>query len=76
MPEPKLPAVVASHVTVPRELFEVFQKEWRVIPAWPPAPGYWPIDARILLEGGLLQKLVANPEFNKQFQIVIMPRTQ
>ncbi len=59
---------------VPKELKAVFEKEWRVIGPWPPAPGYWPIDPRILLEGGLLEKLAANPEFQKQFQIVIMPR--
>lgn len=63
------------HYTIPKELREVFLKDWRVIGSWPPAPGYWPIDARILLEGGLLEKLAANPVFNKQFQIVIMPKT-
>ena len=59
---------------IPPELREVFKKEWRVIGPWPPAPGYWPIDIRVLLEGGLLKKLGENPEFQKQFQIVIMPR--
>lgn len=60
--------------TIPKELLVLFRKEMRVIPGWPPAPGYWPIDPRILLEGGLLKKLVESPEFNKQYQIVIMPR--
>jgi len=60
--------------TIPKELAAQFMKEWRVIPAWPPAPGYWPIEARILLESGLLKRLVDDAEFNKQFQIVIMPR--
>jgi hypothetical protein len=68
------PATTVQHFTVPPELAEVFKKEWRVIAPWPPAPGYWPIDARILLDGGLLKRLVDNAEFQKQFQLVIMPR--
>jgi hypothetical protein len=63
------------HYTIPKELREIFMRDWRFIGPWPPAPGYWPIDIRILLEAGLLEKLAANPEFTKQYQIVIMPRT-
>ena len=59
---------------IPKELVEVFMKEMRVIAPWPPPSGYWPIDARILLESGLLEKLVVNPEFTENFQFVIMPR--
>ncbi len=59
---------------VPPELVKLFEKEYRVIGHWPPAPGYWPIDLRVLIEGGLGKRLVDNPEFDKQFQIVIMPR--
>jgi hypothetical protein len=66
--------VGVQQFTVPKELLEHFKKEMRVIPGWPPAPGYWPIDARILLESGLLKSLAANAEFNKQYQIVILPR--
>jgi hypothetical protein len=62
------------HYTVPKELYEAFRKEWRVIGPYPPAPGYWPIDIRVLLEGGLLDKLAKNPEFMDQYQIVIMPK--
>lgn len=63
------------HYTIPKELRVVFEKEWRVIGPWPPPPGYWPVDIRTLLAGGLLEKLSANPEFTKQYQIVIMPKT-
>ncbi len=68
------PSENVQRFTVPPELAEVFKKEWRVIGFWPPAPGYWPIDPHILLEGGLLKRLSENAEFQKQFQIVIMPR--
>jgi hypothetical protein len=74
MPDPVRPAP-ERHFTIPPELREVFLKDWRVIGPWPPAPGYWPIDIRVLVEGGLLQKLAANKEFTNQFQIVIMPKT-
>ena len=66
--------VGVKQFTIPKELLVHFKKEMRVIPGWPPAPGYWPIDPRILLESGLLKSLVENPEFNKQYQVVIMPR--
>ncbi len=74
MPTTKLPTAVVQHFNVPIELQEIFKREMRVIPGWPPAPGYWPIDIRVLVESGMLQKLAANPEFNKQFQVVIMPK--
>ncbi len=72
---PKPVGVRELHYTIPKELRQVFAKEWRVIGPWPPAPGYWPNDPRVLLEGGLLEKLAANREFTKQYQIVIMPKT-
>jgi hypothetical protein len=67
-------ATTVTQIKIPPELMEAFKKDWRVIGPWPPAPGYWPIDVRVLLEGGLLKKLADNPEFQKQFQVVIMPR--
>jgi hypothetical protein len=68
------PVLGVKRYVIPPELLEIFKQEMRVIPQWPPAPGYWPVDIRVLVEHGLLEKLVKNKQFNEQFQIVIMPR--
>jgi hypothetical protein len=57
--------------TIPKPLLEVFAQEARFVLR--PLPGLWPVDAKFL-KSGLLEKLVADKEFNANFEIMITPR--
>jgi hypothetical protein len=57
--------------TIPKSFLEVFAQEPRFV--LKPFPGLWPVDIR-LLRSGLLEKLVADEEFNANFEIMIVPR--
>ncbi len=57
--------------TIPKPLLEAFAQEARFV--FKPLPGIWPVDAKFL-KSGLLEKLVADKDFNAKFEIVIAPR--
>jgi hypothetical protein len=57
---------------IPPRLLKAFVTEPRVIIKWRP-DGLWPIGPEIL-EKINLKELAADPEFQKNFEIVIMPK--
>jgi hypothetical protein len=57
--------------TIPKSFLEVFTQEPRLV--LKPSPGIWPVDIK-LLRSGLLEKLVADKEFNAHFEFIIVPR--
>lgn len=59
--------------TIPPRFLELFAQEPRVVIKWRP-DGLWPIGPEILRKTDLLQKLAADKEFNKNFEIVIMAK--
>jgi hypothetical protein len=64
-------AVREQRLSIPKSFLEVFAKEPRFV--FKPSPGLWPVDARIL-KSGVLDKLIADQEFNRDFEIMIVPR--
>jgi len=59
--------------TLPPKLLQIFSQEPRVVIKYRP-DGLMPIDTIIINQPELLQKLVATPEFKKEFEVVIMRR--
>jgi hypothetical protein len=59
--------------TLPPKLLQIFSQEPRVVIKHRP-DGLMPIDTIIINQPELLQKLVATPEFKKEFEVVIMRR--
>ena len=57
---------------IPKGIFEFLEEHPRIIIE--PAPGLWPIDIAILRQSHFLDKLAADKEFSKNFEIVIMPK--
>ncbi len=62
-----------TRVTIPPKLLELFAKEPRVVIKHRP-DGLMPIDEILLNHPELLQKLVATPEFQNEFEVIIMRR--
>ncbi|MFC2037532.1 hypothetical protein ACFLYD_06160 [Chloroflexota bacterium] len=60
-------------VKLPKVLLRTFFEEPRIILPYP-GVGIWPIEPAVLLESGILQKLVHDQEFQENFEIVIMPK--
>jgi hypothetical protein len=60
-------------VKLPPKLLELFTLEPRFVLKYRP-DGLMPIDSIIRRNPELLQKLVATPEFQKEFEVVIMRR--
>jgi hypothetical protein len=58
-------------LSIPKPVLEILAQEPRIV--LKPAPGLWPIDAK-LLKSGLLEKLAADREFQEQYEVMIMPR--
>jgi len=56
---------------IPKALLEGFSREPYVLLKHHPA-GLWPVDIRMLVESGLVEKLAADKEFIENFEIVIM----
>jgi hypothetical protein len=58
-----------TRFTIPKVFLEAFVKEPRFV--LKPSPGLWPVDLKVF---PLLEKMIRDAEFNKNFEIVIMPR--
>ena len=72
----KLPTLEPTEVrfTIPPQFLELFAQQPRVVIKWRP-DGLWPIGPEILRRPELLQKLAADKEFNRNFEIVIMAKS-
>lgn len=57
---------------MPKRLMEQFSKEPRVLIKWRP-DGLWPVDPYLLRRIDW-KKLATDREFNKNFEVVIMPK--
>jgi hypothetical protein len=68
----EMEAVRRRRFVIPKGIFEYLEEHPRIIIE--PAPGFWPIDIAILRQSNILEKLAADKEFNKNFEIVIMPK--
>ena len=60
-------------VSIPPVILDSFVKEARVVIKWRP-DGIWPIDPGLLLNEEFVKRLAADKQFNKNFEIVVMPR--
>ncbi len=58
-----------TRFTIPPVFLDIFKKEPRIV--LKPWPGLWPVDLKVF---PLLEKMIRDEEFNRNFEIVIMPR--
>ena len=59
--------------TIPPKLLQVFQEQPRVVIKWRP-DGMWPVGPEMLRNPGWLEKLAADREFMRDYEVVIMPK--
>ena len=60
-------------VKIPKILLKKFREEPRILMKWRP-DGLWPLDIGMLKDQEFINDLVNDKDFNKNFEIVVMPR--
>jgi hypothetical protein len=71
---PPTPEINLQKIHIPPVLHEVFGKEPRIVTKPGGSIGIWPVGPEILRNPALLQKLINDKEFNKEFDIAIIRR--
>jgi hypothetical protein len=56
---------------IPATILEFFRGEPRILIKWRP-DGIYPIDVKVLIETDLLQKIAADPDFQENYELVVM----